>query len=143
MYLVGLHIYCKMIHGPYNIKYLHTFIQKCWSTDLKARYFTKTGELLCNDIQSETANFDYLSPVADCIANTVMTLHSLKRSGISWPTERLSDSHIVLFHAFQDPSNNLSSKISLRRTAISTVMSEIRKGKQAITLNIEMTRYTT
>ena len=20
MYLVGLHIYCKMIHGPYNIK---------------------------------------------------------------------------------------------------------------------------
>ena len=26
VYLVGLHIYYKMIHGPYNIKHLNMFI---------------------------------------------------------------------------------------------------------------------
>jgi hypothetical protein len=39
VYLVGLHIYCKMIHGPYNIKAVRCLMQVCGHTNVPATTF--------------------------------------------------------------------------------------------------------
>jgi hypothetical protein len=41
VYLVGLHIYYKMIHGPYNVKILDIF-----SKSIQILYFIKIGSLV-------------------------------------------------------------------------------------------------
>ena len=62
-------------------------------------------------MQGEIVNCDYLLQVEGCSEHGNDTSYS-KRSGISWLTEQLSASHILVFHAFHDLSNNLSSQIS-------------------------------
>ena len=46
MYLVGLHIYYKMIHGPYNVEYrdLHVFFDVTWCSLVE---IYRTGETYC------------------------------------------------------------------------------------------------
>ena len=53
MYLVGLHIYCGMLHGPYNIKYHYIYnIVNCSSETFRCKFQSSRGGLVVVYIHS-------------------------------------------------------------------------------------------